>query len=50
MKKLILLSIGVLFAVSAYAACRTYTIITPDGKSLFCMECCNGDHCTVTCN
>lgn len=31
-------------------ACTTQTIMTPDGRTLFCMTCCTGGHCTTTCN
>lgn len=41
----------VLIANPALATCRTYTISTPDGRIVFCQECCwaNGN-CTVSCN
>lgn len=51
MKKIIAVGmIGMAIASVAYAACRTYTVIMPDGKEVVCFECCNNGYCNVTCN
>jgi hypothetical protein len=49
MKKLIAVLVLSAFATAAYAACRTYSI-TQGGRTIMCLECCNGNHCTTTCN
>lgn len=48
MKKLIATLAIALFATTAYAACRTYTIYK-DGKVMICTECCYYNNCTITC-
>lgn len=41
----------VLVADPALATCRTYTISGPDGRIIFCQECCWGNgNCTLSCN
>ena len=49
MKSLIVAIVLAATAATAYAACRTYTL-SHNGRLIFCMECCNGSHCTTTCN
>ena len=51
MKKLFITLAIALAATSAYAFCNFYTVIGPDGRTLFCQKCCGpaGD-CQVICN
>jgi len=49
MKKLIIAVVLAAAAASAYAACRTYTIMQ-GGRMVMCTECCFGGHCTINCN
>ena len=49
MKRIVLAVVAVMFASVAYAACRTYTVTTPDGRFMVCTECCWAGSCTVTC-
>ena len=49
MKKVIAVLALACFATAAYAACRTYSI-TQGGRTIYCLECCNGSNCTTTCN
>ena len=50
MKKIILGLAVVLFSVSAYAFCTQYTVIGPDGRTIFCQKCCGPDgNCQVIC-
>ena len=50
MRKLIVAVLLAVVATAAYAACRSFTVNTPDGRVLFCTECCYYGNCTVTCN
>ena len=46
---LLAIALVLVLAGTAYAYCRTYTIIGPDGQFTVCTECCYGGSCTVTC-
>ena len=50
MKKLFITLAIALAATSAYAFCTNYTIIAPDGRTVFCQKCCGPDgNCQVIC-
>lgn len=51
MKKIIAVGmIGMAIATSAWA-CRTWMVTTPDGRTVYCMQCCDSNgNCNVTCN
>lgn len=50
MKKIIAAAL-VLVSVSAYAFCTQYTVITPDGRTVFCQKCCGPDgNCQIICS
>ena len=49
-RKLIVALAAALFATAAYAACRTYSVTMPDGRIMWCTECCYAGICNVTCN
>lgn len=48
--KLTALILAALLPIAAYASCRSYTYTGPNGRMVFCTECCYGGHCTITCN
>ena len=39
----------VMTAEPALANCTQQTIFTPDGRTIFCTQCCYNGHCTTTC-
>ena len=39
----------ILLADPALAACTSNTVMTPDGRMLFCTTCCTGNQCQTTC-
>lgn len=48
MKKLILLL--ALITTAAYADCRQFTVVQPDGRAVSCVQCCEaGNPCTIIC-
>lgn len=47
-RKLLIAALLAVVATSAYAYCRTYTIIQ-GGRIVVCTECCTGGYCTVDC-
>lgn len=49
LKKLALITAGLLVASAAYAACTTHTIFTADGRMVICTTCCTGGSCTTNC-
>lgn len=50
MKRIAIAIAMLTFAAAAYAACRTITILKPDGTIVICQECCNSNgNCTITC-
>lgn len=50
MKKLIT-AVALLSICSAAWACRTWMVTTPDGRTVYCMQCCDPNgNCNVTCN
>ena len=50
MKKLFITLAIAIAATSAYAFCTNYTVIGPDGRTLYCQKCCGDDgNCQVYC-
>jgi len=43
-------AVGILsYHAEAQAACTSHTVMTGDGKIIFCTTCCQHNHCTTNC-
>lgn len=50
MKKLLVIIANLALASNVYAACTTTTVLTPEGKFVYCTTCCDSNNnCNVVC-